>query len=754
MIFYHRDFVKLALLVGTRPEVIKMAPIIRECQTRNIPFVLIHSNQHYSDSMDAIFFKELNLPVPDFNLNVGSGLHANQIGQILIRLEPILQNVKPDVLLVQGDTNTVAAGALVASKLDIKLGHIEAGLRSYDRSMPEEGNRVITDHQSDYLFAVSATQVNILKQEGIDPRRIFKVGNTIVDAVLQNKNLAKEKSTILKRLGLTPNEYVLFTAHRASNVDTKVALTETIEIIKLIPKKVCWPIHVRAQKNLELFGLKLPDNVVISEPIGYFDFLNLEQNASLIVTDSGGLQEEACILGVPCITIRENTERPETVEVGSNILVGRDPAKFKKALEHIPKKWSNPFGVGDTSSLILDIVSEDFGIKVSRNVTKKNETVTIVGLGYMGLPTASLLATHGYKVVGVDINQEKVNSLNRGVIPFEEPGIKELVLGAMESGMFSATTKMPESDIYIVAVPTPHQNGKCDLTYVVAACEDVAKSAKNNSLIIIESTIKPNTCEKYVAPIFAKKALKVDIVHCPERAIPGNTLFELVHNDRIIGGLTEKASARAQELYRSFVKGEIFLTSAINAECAKLMENTFRDVNIALANEFSMIAQDIGFDVHESIKLANRHPRVNILSPGPGVGGHCIPIDPWFLTEDTKKAKLITTARNVNDHKPIWCCEEIVKKFNLKAGSKIGLLGVAYKKDVDDARETPAEAFLHYFKEHKFKVKAHDPFVPKWESPMTDFEELKVWADVLVIVTDHTVFKKYDFSGLKVEKTS
>ena len=346
---------------------------------------------------------------------------------------------------------------------------------------------------------------------------------------------------------------------------------------------------------------------------------------------------------------------------------------------------------------------------------------------------------------------EKVEKINKGDIPFEEPGMKELVLSALKSEMFHARTSLIPSDVFIVAVPTPHDQGKCDLKYVLAACEEVAKVAVNGNLVIIESTIKPNTCEHHVKPIFDRLGIKVQIVHCPERAIPGNTLYELVHNDRIIGGLTKDGADRAEEIYKSFVKGNIYTTRAVNAECAKLMENTFRDVNIALANEFSIIGEEIGFDVKEAIQLANKHPRVNILQPGPGVGGHCIPIDPWFLTEETSSAKLITTARNVNDYKPIWCCEKVIKKYNLHPGSKVGILGVAYKKDVDDARETPAESFKHFFESKEIQIKVHDPHVLDWEVPVHSFEEVKKWADVLVIVTNHSLFKKYNFDGLKVE---
>lgn len=740
---------KLGILVGTRPEIIKMSPVLRRLQEiKSVQVVLIHSNQHYSKSMDAIFFEELGLQAPNYNLEVGGNPKANQIGNIMIKLEPVLQKEKIDALLVQGDTNTVAAGALVASKMGVKIGHVEAGLRSYDKSMPEEGNRIITDHLSDYLFAVTEKQVQILKSEGVDNKLIHKVGNTIVDAVVQNLKIAKTKSTILKTLGLQEKEYVLFSAHRAGNVDTPTALKEVLRLIELIPHAVCWPLHPRTRKNLEGFGYELPKNVVECEPLGYFDFLMLEENSKYIVTDSGGLQEEACILGVPCITIRENTERPETVDIGANILVGRNPEKFKAALSKSWPSWKNPFGEGNTSELIIDEILRDFGYSPVGKVEPRAEKIVVVGMGYMGIPTAGLLATSGFHVTGVDIDTAKVERLNRGEIPFEEEGMAELIEKARSEDCFVATTSPVPGDIFLVAVPTPHIDGKCDLKYVISAVESLKSVLKDGDTIIIESTIKPGTCTKILAPIVASMGVKVDITHCPERAIPGNTLYELIHNDRIIGGDCLHAVERVKSIYSTFVKGEIFTTSLINAECAKLMENTFRDVNIALANEFSMIAQEIGFDAKEAISLANRHPRVNILSPGPGVGGHCIPIDPWFLTEDTRKAHLIRTARNVNDAKPEWCVQNFVESKGIRPGAKVALLGVAYKPNVDDAREAPAEYILKSFTKLGIEVRCHDPFVRKWDHELYDFSNLKDWADHFVIVTEHNVFTRAPYKDL------
>ena len=724
-----------------------MSPIVKECEKRKIDFFIIHSNQHYSDSMDTIFFRELDIPKPKYNLNVGSGTHTNQIGNILIKIGPILNDESPDIVLVQGDTNTVMAGGLAASKLGIKVAHVEAGLRSYDRTMPEETNRIMTDHLSDYLFAVSEVQKNILENEGVDKAKIYTVGNTIVDATYQYKNIANKKSTILTKLGLTPRQYTLFTVHRASNVDNKQELLEIINILDTIEGVVCWPIHLRTKNYLDKFDLSIPQHVVKCDPLGYFDFLNLEQHARLIVTDSGGVQEEACILGIPCITLRNNTERPETIQAGANFLVGRDSKKFKQILTSHRKDWKNPFGDGNTSIKIIEILNQRLTNNKEKINAKQNTnlTVSVIGLGYMGLPMAILMAQAGHQVTGVDIDQKKVDSINSSIPYFEEKNLADLLNSAISSKKLKASLDLKWSNIYLISVPTPLKQEKCDLSYVLRACHSIANVAKSEDLLIIESTVKPNTCLDYIQPIFFNKDIDINICHCPERAIPGNTFYELLHNDRIVGGLTEKATNMAADFYRSFVKGKILKTKAINAECAKLMENTYRDVNIALANELDEISQSIGFDINESISLANYHPRVNILSPGPGVGGHCIPIDPWFLTEDSQDAKLIKLSREINDNRPRYYSNIIKERLDKIDAKKVGVLGIAYKKNVDDTRESPAYHIVKNLITSGLEVKAHDPHVNAWSFPTYSFKELSSWADIYILVTDHNIFMDYKF---------
>lgn len=356
---------KISIILGTRPEIIKTSSIIRECQKRRLNFFILHTNQHYSDNLDKVFFKELELPRAKYNLKVKSESHGAQVGEMLMKIEGVLTKERPDIVLVEGDTNTVLAGALAAVKLNIKIGHVEAGLRSYFREMPEEINRILTDHCSDFLFAPTKKAKDILLGEGIAQKKIFIVGNTIVDAVYQNLKLAKKKSKILGELNLKKEKYFLVTAHRQENVDKKERLKGILEGLELIYKEfklpVIYPTHPRTRKMIARFKLSIPMGIELVEPIGFLDFLCLEANAKLILTDSGGVQEETCILKVPCVTLRDNTERPETIDVGANILAGAKPIKIFQASQKMlkrPKAWKNPFGNGRSGKTIIEILKK------------------------------------------------------------------------------------------------------------------------------------------------------------------------------------------------------------------------------------------------------------------------------------------------------------------------------------------------------------------------------------------------------------
>jgi len=344
----------IAIVLGTRPEIIKMAPVIWACEKAGLSASIYHTGQHYSHELDGLFLDQFQLPKPRFNISIGSGTHAEQTAKALVGLESAFVESSPDAVLVQGDTNTAMAGALAASKLNIPVGHVEAGLRSYDRKMPEEINRVLADHLSDMLFAPTEDAAAILRSEGISADSITVTGNTVVDAM----NWASEPSItagekLLDELKLTQRNYVLMTAHRPENVDSAENFTKLLEgavaVGKLLGMPVIFPAHLRSKKRIEEFDLKT-DGVTLIPPVDYWTMIGLERFARLILTDSGGLQEEACVLQVPCVTLRSSTERPETIEVGANILGGIEPAAVVEAATKMidaANNWSSPFGDGD-----------------------------------------------------------------------------------------------------------------------------------------------------------------------------------------------------------------------------------------------------------------------------------------------------------------------------------------------------------------------------------------------------------------------
>ena len=336
-----------------------------------------------------------------------------------------------------------------------------------------------------------------------------------------------------------------------------------------------------------------------------------------------------------------------------------------------------------------------------------NETFTgrmaILGMGYIGLPTAVALATRGIEVIGVDINPEIVAAVSRGEVPFIEPDLAVGVSGAVAMGRLTATLETPEADAYIIAVPTPFNGDHtADLSYVQAAAEQIAPCLRPGNIVVLESTSPPGTTEKVgqwigalrpdlKMPHDGEPGADVFVAHCPERVLPGRIMIEIITNDRVVGGLTRRCAERAASIYRVFAQGEILLTDAASAEMAKLVENAYRDVNIAFANELALISESLHIDVWEVIRLANRHPRVNILSPGPGVGGHCIPVDPWFIVSAAPQlAKLIRTAREVNDRRPHHVAEQVVEKAKRFRSPTIACLGLTFKANVDDIRESPA----------------------------------------------------------------
>ncbi len=390
-------------------------------------------------------------------------------------------------------------------------------------------------------------------------------------------------------------------------------------------------------------------------------------------------------------------------------------------------------------------------------MTNKKQKICVVGLGYIGLPTASLLGTKGFSVHGVDVAQSVVDTINQGEIHIVEPDLDILVKSAVGSGNLRAGMEPEPADIFILAVPTPFKGEhEPDLSYIEDATRRIAPHVKPGNLVILESTSPVGTTDNVVARILADAGHKVGeevfVAHCPERVLPGRILIELIENDRIVGGIDEKSTAKAVEFYHSFVRGEVLATNARTAELAKLTENAFRDVNIAFANELSLICDEQEINVWELIKLANRHPRVNILQPGPGVGGHCIAVDPWFIVAAApQSARLIRTARKVNDGKPDWVVEKVrtsAKKFKRPV---IGCLGLAFKADVDDLRESPALQIVRQIQQEQLgELLVAEPNISTHaEFDLQPYQDVIKRSDILLLLVDHKQFHGLRASDLK-----
>lgn len=382
------------------------------------------------------------------------------------------------------------------------------------------------------------------------------------------------------------------------------------------------------------------------------------------------------------------------------------------------------------------------------------KTINIIGLGYIGLPTALMFAKSGIKVIGTDYNQVIVNTLNEGKLLFKEDGLQELFKEALVNGI-EFSTEYKKTDTYILAVPTPYieESKKIDPTYVISAVNSVLDICEKGTAIIIESTISPGTIDRHIRSIIEARGFvlgeDIHILHAPERIIPGNMIYELQNNSRTIGADNLEVAANIKKLYAGFCKSEIVLTDIRSAEMSKVIENTYRDVNIAFANELAKICRVDDIDVHEIIRIANKHPRVNILQPGPGVGGHCISVDPWFLVGDYPDlTNLILAARKINDSMPkhvLSRIRDIMREHNIKDISKVGLYGLAYKEDVDDTRESPTLQLLERLDEHlAFGVKVFDPIIREQlvDNQFTKFEDFIDEIEIVVLMVGHTHIKE------------
>ncbi|MFJ5790527.1 nucleotide sugar dehydrogenase [Lysinibacillus sp. NPDC093197] len=389
------------------------------------------------------------------------------------------------------------------------------------------------------------------------------------------------------------------------------------------------------------------------------------------------------------------------------------------------------------------------------------KSICVVGLGYIGLPTAVMFANHGIKVHGVDVNPAAVKSIQEKKLHIEENGLQERLNKAVDEGFLTASTTPQEADVFIVAVPSPiNPDNTANLEYVRQATASIVPYVKKGNLVILESTVPPKTVEHIMLPELIKANLEfgVDlfVAHSPERVIPGRIFEELVNNDRIVGGIDEKSSQMTKELYQTFVNGTIHLTDATTAELVKVMENTYRDVNIAFANELAKMAEKLDVNIWEAIKFANYHPRVNVHFPGPGVGGHCIAVDPWFLVElGGEQAQIIHMSRNTNDSMPRFTAQktQAILNENKIAGGKVAVLGLAFKGNVDDMRESPSTIVIDELQNLGLEVISYDPHIKenKHATQTQSLEEATKDADIIVVLTDHNEFKAYNATDITVK---
>ena len=794
------------LIIGTRPEGIKMAPVYHALKRAGIPTLICSTMQH-TQLLDEVF--ELFDIVPDISLNI------MRQGQDLFYLtQAVLQKTKevflakhPCLVVVQGDTTSSMAASLAAFYLGIPVAHVEAGLRTDDISIPfpEEMNRRMVSMVAAYHFAPTPAAVANLLVHGVRREKIFCTGNTIVDALHSVKEKIQTKELTIRadikervmHAQMDGKEIGLFTVHRRESFNGPI--DATLQAIKqwiLEHPDTMWfyPFHpnpsvIDAVRNAGLFSLS---NLYICEPVSYKELVYLLDRATYILTDSGGIQEEAVSLGKPVLVLREKTERMEGVLVGLARIIGSDPQALRDGLEwaasyqkNLKSEVTHVYGDGHASEKIVAFIQAHYdelqqGIKKTvvlhqevKAVKKKDKAVKkvcVVGLGYIGLPTAIVAAECGYDVVGYDIDAERIQKINAGDPIIHEPEAYEKLQYVLGAQNFTATTQIVSADYYVIAVPTPiTEDKKADISYVMSAVNALCAVVQKGATVIIESTIPVGCTQKVARYITEKTGLQVGtdifVAHCPERVLPGNIFYELVANDRIIGGIDDASIAPARAFYDRFVRGHLYLTSAEAAEMIKLIENSSRDVQLAFAHQVGSMASAIGLNPYEIIELANKHPRVNILRPTCGVGGHCIAVDPWFLVESfPKETHLLKAARLVNDAKPKETVNRIMQAVAEWKKHHIGtctvhLLGVSYKPNVEDVRESPALEVAHtIMNDETIETIVTDPHVDQvflsdefGDSAMSLVAGLAA-ADIVVFLVAHDRFKLIDRKLLSTKK--
>lgn len=786
----------IVIVIGTRPEGIKLLPFYFACRQANIPTIICSTLQH-SEMLTEVF--ELFDVVPDISLDImRPGQDLFYVTQaVMQKIKQVFTQLHPSLVVVQGDTTSGMAAAMAAFYLKIPVAHIEAGLRTSDvhAPFPEEMNRRVLRVLASYHFAPTSWAAAQLLAEGVDRQSVFCVGNTVVDALRLMKSKIKNESVAIgsmlrNRLQKAQQEnktIMLLTMHRRESFDGGV-------------ERVLTALHAWLQDNKDVFcvypyhpnphvigvlkdvGFAQLSNALLLDPLAYPELVYVLNAAHLVVTDSGGIQEEAVSLSKQVIVLREKTERMEAVWAGAAHLVGTNVPRLVQALDRALISSNNAmqtaqlFGDGYAAEKIVHILKERVHLMAEQkeatacHIKKESQImkkVCVLGLGYIGLPTSIILAESGYEVRGVDVDQHKVDAINAGDPVVKEPELFEKLQIVLGDKQFSAATTVTTADYFVIAVPTPFKaEKKADLQYVDNAIAMIAPVLKAGDTIIIESTIPVGTTQTIAQKLAHDSGLQAGkdffIAHCPERVLPGNIFYELVHNARIIGGINKASVERAKSLYAAFVTGELYLTDADTAELVKLVENSSRDVQVAFAHQVASMAHAIGRDPYEVIELANKHPRVDILRPSSGVGGHCLAVDPWFLVETFKdQAALLRQAREINDHRPQEIVAQIKHAMQIWEQEHhkkpvVALCGVAYKPDVDDIRESPALQIVCALS--AWDTKVCDPFVKKevLQNIIGDrvhkTTEVIDQSDVVVFLVAHTRFKTIDASCLAGKK--
>ncbi|HRN78473.1 MAG TPA: UDP-N-acetylglucosamine 2-epimerase (non-hydrolyzing) [Candidatus Dependentiae bacterium] len=790
----------IVMIIGTRPEGIKMAPVYHALKRAGVPVVVVSTMQH-----DQLLTDVLDL----FDITPDIQLHTMRLGQdlfyitqsILQKTKEIFTDIRPSLVLVQGDTTSSMAAALAAFYLHIPVGHVEAGLRTDDvhAPFPEEMNRRIISIVSAYHFAPTASAVANVLAHGARRDQVFCTGNTVVDALhlIREKiktNVVTIREDIASRVMHSKEQgkkIMVLTMHRRESFDGGIerVLTTIKSILQNNPELFCfYPYHPNPNVINAVLASQLSEveNMYMCEALSYKDMVYLLDHADLVLTDSGGIQEEAVSLSKPVFVLREKTERMEGVLTGLAHVVGTDGTKIKQYIEKVIQEdflslpfASQTYGDGYAAEKIVSILQAKYGslfeqsdayivpqdqVVQSYMTTKDTDMkrVCMLGLGYIGLPTAIVLAEHNYIVVGVDIDINRVKKINSGDPVIHEPEIYEKLHVVQGAGRFRATTTAESADYFIIAVPTPFtEDKKADLSYVWHAVDMIAKVLQKGNVVILESTV-PVGCTQQLAQRLAEKTGKIAgkdfyVAHCPERVLPGNIFYELVHNNRVIGGINQTSVKKAKQLYEQFVTGSLYLTDDKTAEMVKLLENSSRDVEIAFAHQAASMARAAGLDPYRVIELANKHPRVNILRPTSGVGGHCIAVDPWFLIETfPEHTQLLHAARMVNDARP----QEVIAQINQMLDAwktqntrpcTVALFGLTYKANVDDLRESPALYIAQtMINDDSVSWLICEPHVnPKYlpttiRSYATDVSLALAKTDIAVFLVGHDRFKAID----------